>query len=118
MLAGITTFRNWAFERMLAPELLLGEGDRRAVIAHMQFALENRCKEVTLDHDLRLQPLFEKALAVLRDLESRGVTIFFRHRPRKLNKVADELTKRARQQRTGTFHDDVFFPNSVSLIGF
>ena len=38
-------------------------------------------------------------LAVLRDIQERGITVFLRYRNRRFNKVAEALTRKARAEK-------------------
>ena len=84
-------------------------------LAEFQNALGNRSVTVKLDNDPCLQPLFDVIIASLAGLEDRGVKLCVRHRPRRFNKVADQLTKLVRQQKKGNFQHGVL---SACMNGF
>ena len=60
------------------------------------------------EDDPRLQPLFDSIVNALQALEQRGVRVLLRHRPRKLNKVADRLAHKAKVQQESTFDHALF----------
>ena len=109
LLAGIVGFSKCLDrgELVPAPGMLLVEGDSKFIIQAVQNALANRSATVKLENDTSLQPLFDLIISSLVGFEDLGVKVCVRHRPRRFNKVADQLTRRVRQEKQGNFQHDV-----------
>ena len=84
--------------------MFLVEGDSKFIIQDLQVALERHNASFSVE-DRSLQPVFDRIIDILRDLEDAGIKVLLRHRPRRFNKVADQLTWKARREQMGTFSD-------------
>ncbi|CAE8623187.1 unnamed protein product [Polarella glacialis] len=107
MLAGVESLVRCWDQFCPEPGLLLIEGDRKVIIDDVQAGLHRSSASVAFPLDPTLQPVFDHIVSTLRKLEERGVKICLRHRPRRFNKVADQLTRKAREEQSGNFQHEL-----------
>lgn len=107
LLAGAFTFKESFLEVQPRPGLSLVDGDSKFIVQHVAEALENSDRPFILQHDQSLQRIFNEIVAILRSIESCGVKVCLRYRPRRLNKIAHQLTEQARQQQRSTFSHEL-----------
>ncbi|CAE8655677.1 unnamed protein product [Polarella glacialis] len=107
LLAGVESLARCWDQFFPEPGLLLIEGDRKVIIDDVQAGLHRSSANIAFPLDPTLQPVFDHIVSALRKLEERGVKICLRHRPRRFNKVADQLTRKARDEQAGNFQHEL-----------
>jgi len=115
LLSGVATFAHELHNLAPSPGLLLVEGDNKFIIKDLQEVFEHRNGGKLCLEDQLAQLVFDEVVAILRDVEEDGVNIFFRYRPRRFNKVADQLTRKARRLQQGNFTDPLLNKLSGNL---
>lgn len=103
MLSGVVTFSERLEEFTTLPKLFLLEGDNKIVLEHVRRGLESREHDFKIEDSPGLQPIHDEIVKILSVLDGQGVKVCIRHRPRRFNKVADQLAKLARQQQRSNF---------------
>ncbi|CAE8673341.1 unnamed protein product [Polarella glacialis] len=106
MLAGVESLERCWDQFRPEPGLLLIEGDRKVIIDEVEARLHRSSASFAFE-DPSLQPVFDHIVSTLQKLEGRGVKICLRHRPRRFNKVADQLTRKARDAQSGNFQHEL-----------
>ena len=106
LLAGVMGFESAVGDRLLhpVPGMLLIDGDNGCVIQDVQSSLQ---QHGTAPHDPLLGPIASLIEKTLRKCMESGIKVHLRIRPRRFNKVADQLARRARQQRESSFEHEL-----------
>jgi hypothetical protein len=75
------------------------------IIEDVQTALQ--CAHFDFRADPTSQPAFDHFVATLRELQQQGMKLVLRHRPRRFNMGANQLTRKAHIEHEGYFEHDL-----------